>query len=96
MQYSNRPRYKNRSERSFYSSRQYNNNSKYENPGYENPGYENSKYENIKEFDKMFITRASQKVYYNKYSNKNMLYKIKEYYKNFDFQYFTDFFLSHK
>ena len=32
----------------------------------------------------MFITRASQEVYYNKYSNKNMFYNIEEYYKNSD------------
>ena len=40
----------------------------------------------------MFITRASQKVYYNKYSNKDMFYDIEEYYKNSDFSYFTDSF----
>ena len=32
----------------------------------------------------MFITRASQKVYYNKYSNKDMFYDIEEYYENSD------------
>ena len=40
----------------------------------------------------MFITRASQKVYYNKYSNEDMSYNIEEYHENSDFQYFTDFF----
>ena len=86
MQYSNRSSYENRNKRSFYPSRQYDDNSKYGNSGYENPRYENSE-----EFDKMFITRASQEVYYNKYSNKNMFYNIEEYYKNSDSQYFTDF-----
>ena len=90
MQYSNRSSYENQNERFFYSSRQYDDNSKYKNLRYENPRYENSK-----GFDKMFITRAPQKVYYNKYSNKNMSYNIEEYYENFDFQYFTDFFSYH-
>ena len=40
----------------------------------------------------MFIIRASQEVYYNEYSNKDIFYNIEEYYKNSDFQYFTDFF----
>ena len=95
MQYSNRPNYKNRSERSFYPSRQYNNNSENGNPRYENPEYKNLEYENSEEFDEMSITRASQEVYYNKYSNENMFYDIEEYYKNSDFQYFIDFFSYH-
>ena len=37
----------------------------------------------------MFIIRASQEVYYNKYSNKDMFYNIEEYHENSDFQYFT-------
>ena len=40
----------------------------------------------------MFIIRASQEVYYNKYSNEDMFYNIEEYYKNFDSQYFIDSF----
>ena len=40
----------------------------------------------------MFITRASQKVYYNKYSNKDMFYNIEEYHENSDSQYFTNSF----
>ena len=90
MQYTNRPNYKNRNKRFFYSSRQYDDNSRYE-----NPRYENSEYENSKEFDEMFITRASQEVYYNKYPNENMSYNIKKYYENSDFQYFTNFFFYH-
>ena len=43
----------------------------------------------------MPITRAPQEIYYNKYSNKNMLYDIEEYHKNPDFQYFTDSFFYH-
>ena len=43
----------------------------------------------------MFVTRASQKVYYNKYSNKDMSYNIKEYHKNPNFQYFTNSFFYH-
>ena len=85
MQYSNRSSYKNRSERFFYSSRQYGDNLKYENPRYGNSGYENSRYGNSEEFNEMFITRASQEVYYNKYSNKNIFYDIEEYYENSDF-----------
>ena len=77
MQYSNRSNYKNQNKRPSYSSRQYNNNSKYENSKYENPRYENSK-----KFNKVFIIRASQKVYYNKYSNKDISYNIEEYYEN--------------
>ena len=90
MQYSNRSNYENRNNRPSYSSRQYNNNSKYENSEYENPRYENSE-----KFDEIFIIRASQEVYYNKYSNKNMSYNIEEYYENSDFQYFTNFFSYH-
>ena len=40
----------------------------------------------------MFVTRAPQEVYYNKYSNKNMSYNIEEYHENPDSQYFTDSF----
>ena len=40
----------------------------------------------------MFVTRASQKVYYNKYSNKDIFYDIEEYYENSNSQHFTDFF----
>ena len=40
----------------------------------------------------MFITRVSQKVYYNEYSNEDISYNIEEYYKNPDFQYFTNSF----
>ena len=87
MQYSNRPSYKNRNERSFYLSRQYDDN--LEN---ENSEYGNSRYGNSKEFDEMFITRASQEVYYNKYSNEDMSYNIEKYHKNPDSQYFTNFF----
>ena len=85
MQYSNRSSYDNRNERSFYSSRQYNDNSKYDNPEYENLRYENSRYENLKKIDEMFVTRASQKGYFNKYSNKDMFYNIEEYYENSNF-----------
>ena len=87
MQYSNRSNYKNRNERSFYSSRQYDDNSKYE-----NSKYGNSRYGNSKEFNEMFITRASQKVYYNEYSNKDIFYNIEEYYENSNSQYFIDSF----
>ena len=45
---------------------------------------------NSKGFNEMFITRVSQKVYYNKYSNKDISYNIEEYYKNPDSQYFTN------
>ena len=82
MQYSNRSSYENRNKRSFYSSKQYNNNLK----------YGNSQYENSEKFDEMFIIRASQKVYFNKFSNIDMLYNIEEYYENSDFHYFTNFF----
>ena len=87
MQYSNRSSYENRNKRPFYSSRQYDDNSRYE-----NLKYENTRYGNSEEFDKMFITRASQEVYYNKYSNKDMFYNIEKYHENPDSQYFTDFF----
>ena len=33
----------------------------------------------------MFIIRASQKVYFNEFSNKNVYYNIEEYYKNIIF-----------
>ena len=42
----------------------------------------------------MFVTRASQEVYYNEYSNKDMFYNIEEYHRNLDSQYFTDFFFT--
>ena len=80
MQYSNRPSYENRNKRYFYLSKQYDDNSEYG-----NSEYGNSEYENLKEFDEMFITRAPQKVYYNKYSNENIFYNIEEYYENFNF-----------
>ena len=92
MQYSNRSSYKNRNKRSFYSSKQYNNNLRYENSRYKNSEYGNSEYENSEEFDKMSIIRASQEVYYNKYSNKDILYNIEKYHENSNSQYFTDFF----
>ena len=87
----NRSSYKNRSKESFYSLKQYNDNQRYENSGYENSGYENSGYGNLKEFDKMFITRAPQEVYFNKFSNKDIFYNIEEYHKNSDSHYFRDF-----
>ena len=90
MQYPNRPSYENRNERPFYPSKQYDDNSKYENPEYENP-----RYENLKEFDEMFVTRAPQKVYYNKYSNEDMLYNTEGYHENFNSQYFTNSFFYH-
>ena len=40
----------------------------------------------------MFITRASQKVHFNKFPNKNIHCNIEKYYKNSDFHYFKDFF----
>ena len=40
----------------------------------------------------MFIIRASQKAYFNKFSNKDILYNIEEFYENLDFDYFRDFF----
>ena len=90
MQYSNRSSYENRNKRPFYSSRQYNNNKKYENSRYGNPRYKNLEYENSEKFNKMFIIRASQKVYFNEFSNKNMFYNIEKYYKNFYFYYFRE------
>ena len=44
----------------------------------------------------MFIIRASQKVYFNKFSNKNMHYNIEKYHKNSNFHYFRDVFLLYK
>ena len=44
----------------------------------------------------MFIIRAPQKVYDNKYSNENIFYNIEEYHENPDSQYFIDFFLLYK
>ena len=38
----------------------------------------------------MFITRASYKVYFNKFSNEDIFYDIEEYYKNFNFHYFRE------
>ena len=43
----------------------------------------------------MFITRASQKVYFNKLSNKDISYNIEKYYKNSDFHYFRNSFFYH-
>ena len=40
----------------------------------------------------MFVTRAPQEVYYNKYSNEDMFYNIEKYHKNPDVQYFTNSF----
>ena len=40
----------------------------------------------------MFITRASQKFYFNKYSNKDIFYNIEKYHKNSDSQYFINSF----
>ena len=41
----------------------------------------------------MFITRASQKVYFNKFFNEDIYYNTKEYYKNFDVHYFINLFI---
>ena len=38
------------------------------------------------------MTRVSQKVYFNEFSNKNIFYDIKVYYENLNFHYFKDFF----
>ena len=43
----------------------------------------------------MLITRASQKVYFNKFFNKNIHYNIEKYYENFNAYYFADFFIYH-
>ena len=43
-------------------------------------------------FNEMFITRVSQKVYFNKFSNKDIFYNIEEYYKNFNSHYFINSF----
>ena len=40
----------------------------------------------------MFITRVSQKVYFNKFSNENYYYNIEIFYKNFNIYYFAIFF----
>ena len=41
----------------------------------------------------MFIIRASQKIYFNNFSNKDIHYNIEEYCKNSEFHYFRDFFI---
>ena len=41
----------------------------------------------------MFIIRVSQKVYFNKFFNKDIYYDIEKYYENFDIYYFANFFL---
>ena len=41
----------------------------------------------------MFIIRVSQKVYFNKFSNKDIYYNIENYYKNFNIYYFVNFFV---
>ena len=43
----------------------------------------------------MLITRASQKIYYNKYLNKDISYNIEEYHKNPNSQYFINPFFYH-
>ena len=43
----------------------------------------------------MFITRASQEINFNKFSNKDISYNIEEYHENSDFCYFRDFFFYH-
>ena len=40
----------------------------------------------------MFITRASQKVYFNKFLNENIYYDIEKYHENSNVHYFADFF----
>ena len=40
----------------------------------------------------MFVTRAPQKVYFNKFSNENMSYNIETYNENSNSHYFKDFF----
>ena len=40
----------------------------------------------------MLVTRAPQKIYYNKYSNKDIFYDIEKYHENSNSQYFTDSF----
>ena len=43
----------------------------------------------------MFIIRAPQEVYFNKFSIKDMSYNITKYYKNSNFHYFRENFDSH-
>ena len=40
----------------------------------------------------MFMIRASQEIYFNKFSNENNYYNIEKYYKNFNIHYFADLF----
>ena len=40
----------------------------------------------------MFIIRASQEIYFDKFSNENIYYNIEKYYKNLNVYYFADFF----
>ena len=40
----------------------------------------------------MFITRVLQKVYFNEFSNKNINYNIKKYYKNLNARYLLNSF----
>ena len=44
----------------------------------------------------MFIIRASQKVYFNKFSNKDIYYNIKKYYKKLNAYYFVIFSILYK
>ena len=41
----------------------------------------------------MLIIRASQKVYFNKFFNKDIHYNIEKYYKNFTIYYFANSFI---
>ena len=43
----------------------------------------------------MFITRASQEIYFNKFSNEDIHYDIEKYYNFFNIYYFADFFSYH-
>ena len=43
----------------------------------------------------MFIIRASQEVYFNKFFNENIHYNIEEYHENSDAHYFADSFIYH-
>ena len=38
----------------------------------------------------MFIIRASQNFYFNKFSNKDIYYNIENFYKNFNVYYFVN------
>ena len=43
----------------------------------------------------MFITRVSQKVYFNEFLNEDIHYDIEKYYKNFNIHYFANSFIYH-